>query len=62
MKLRVISLLLVVAMTLLLIPAPANAAATTPNEIVQQIRTAYRRSLSGSGMKNGYTAVNFTEK
>ena len=39
-------------MTLLLIPAPANAVAVTPSEIVQQIRTTYRRSLSGSGMKN----------
>ena len=57
MKLRVISLLLAIAMTLLLIPTTAaDAVATTPNEIIQQIRTAYKRSVSGSGMSsfNGY--------
>jgi len=55
-KLRVISLLLVIAITLVLIPAPVTAVATTPTEIIQQIRTAYRRAISGSGMDsfNGY--------
>lgn len=57
MKLRTIAFLLVIALTLLLIPAPAvEAVATTPNEIIQQIRTAYKRAQSGSGMRsfNGY--------
>ena len=50
MKLRVISLLLVIAMAILLIPTPtADAVAITPAEIKQQIRTAYLRALSGSG-------------
>ena len=53
MKLRVIALLLAMALTLLLIPAPAaEAVATTPNEIIQQIRTSYKRSLRGSGMSS----------
>ena len=58
MKFRVISLLLAVVMLLVLIPAPANvsAVATTPDEIIQQLRTIYRRCKSGSGMSsfNGY--------
>ena len=51
MKLRVISLLLAIAMTLLLIPAPATvtAVATTPSEIQQQMRNAYKAALRGSG-------------
>lgn len=50
MKLRIISLLLVVAMMFLLIPAPmAGAVAITPAEIKQQIRTAYLQALRGSG-------------
>lgn len=53
MKLRAIAFLLVIALTLLLIPAPAaEAVATTPNEIIQQIRTSYKRSLRGSGMSS----------
>ena len=52
MKLRVISLLLVIAMTLVLLPAPVTAVATTPQEIIQQIRTTYKRALSGSGMSS----------
>ena len=54
MKLRVISLLLVIAMTLLLIPAPVTTAATTPTEIQQQIRNAYKTALRGSGYSSFY--------
>ena len=53
MKLRVIALLLAMALTLLLIPAPAaEAVATTPSEIIQQIRNSYKHSLRGSGMSS----------
>lgn len=43
-------------MTLVLIPAPANSVATTPAEITQQIRNAYKSAIRGSGMSsfNGY--------
>ena len=49
MKLRVISLLLAIAMTLLLLPMPVTSAVTTPSELQQQIRNTYKAALRGSG-------------
>lgn len=56
MKLRVISLLLVIALTLVLIPVPASAADTKAAELEKQIRTAYQTALRRSGKSsfNGY--------
>lgn len=56
MKLRVISLLLVLALMAALIPLSASAAATTEEEIQQQIRSTYRTALHRSGKSsfNGF--------
>ncbi len=56
MKLRVISLLLAIVMMVLLIPAPASAAAAGPDELKTQVRDTYRRALrsAGKGSFNGY--------
>ncbi len=54
MKIRVISALLALLLLLSLMPVPmeTSAAAITAAEIEQQIRTAYKRSLSASGRSN----------
>lgn len=52
MKIRVISLLLALVMVFMLIPAPVNAVANTPDELIQQIRTSYKKALKSSGRKN----------
>ena len=56
MKLRVISLLLAIVLTVLLIPTPASAAATEAAELEAQIINTYRSAIrySGRWTFNGY--------
>ena len=58
MKIRVISMLLVLVFLFLLMPIPVQttAAALTGQEMEEQIRSIYRRSLSATGRRsfNGY--------
>ncbi len=52
MKLRVISLLLAIVLTVMLLPASASAAATAGTELETQIRNTYRTALRYAGRRN----------
>lgn len=54
MKIRVISMLLVLVFLFLLMPVPlqTSAAVITNEQMEEQVSTIYRRSLSGSGRRN----------
>lgn len=56
MKLRVISLLLAIVLTVLMLPAPASAVATEAAKVEEQIRTTYKTALRRAGRYsfNGY--------